>query len=88
MRTRTTVAIDDRLLEAVDSAVKAGKARSRNDFLARALQRELSLARREAIDAAFAGMASDPVYRREAQEISEELVAADWEALAIGEEQT
>lgn len=85
MRTRTTVAIDDRLLKAVDSAVKAGNARSRNDFLSRALRRELKLTRCQAIDQTFAGMASDQVFQRGALEISEEYAAADWDALELGE---
>lgn len=85
MRTRTTVALDDSLLKAVDTAVKAGKATSRNDFLARALRTELKLTRRETIDAAFAAMANDPGYQQEAQRTAEEFAAADWEALQIVE---
>lgn len=67
----------------MDSAVKAGKARSRNVLLARALRRELRLTRREEIDASFAAMARDSAYQKESQERAEEFAAADWEALAL-----
>ena len=54
---RTTLALPADLLAAVDQAVQAGHARSRNEFVARALQRELAAQQRAAIDAAFAAMA-------------------------------
>ena len=84
-KVRTTVAIPEDLLRSVDDAVRAGCARSRNEFLAVALERQLAASRREAIDAAFAEMADDPVYLRKAGEISDEFRAADWEALRIAE---
>ena len=82
---RTTVAIPEDLLRAVDDAVRAGSAMSRNEFLAVALENQLAASRREAIDAAFAEMADDPLYLREAMEITDEFRAADWEALRIAE---
>ena len=54
---RTTFALPADLLAAVDQAVQAGQARSRNEWVARALQRELAAQQRAAIDAAFAAMA-------------------------------
>jgi metal-responsive CopG/Arc/MetJ family transcriptional regulator len=56
------------LLAAVDQAVQAGHARSRNEFVARALQRELAAQQRAAIDTAFAAMAV--AYLRAADNVS------------------
>ena len=83
---RTTLALPADLLEAVDQAVRAGKARSRNELVAMALQRELAAQQRAAIDAAFAAMADDPVYCAEAGELATTFAAADWEALRLTEE--
>jgi metal-responsive CopG/Arc/MetJ family transcriptional regulator len=77
---RTTLALPADLLEAVDRAVQAGKARSRNELIATALQHELAALQRAAIDAAFAEMAQDPAYQKEAQGIATEFATADWEA--------
>lgn len=49
------------------------------------MRRELLVQRRAAIDAAFAGMADDPDYQREAVRIAEEYAISGWEALQIGE---
>ncbi len=83
-RVRTTVAIPRDLLVAVDRAVRDGLAKSRNDFLAAALHRELRAHRRRTIDAAFAGMATDPDYQREALAMTREMEATDWETLSHG----
>ena len=77
---RTTFALPADLLAAVDEAVQAGKARSRNELVRRALEHELAAQHRAAIDAAFATMAEDPDYQAEAKEIAKEFAAADWEA--------
>jgi metal-responsive CopG/Arc/MetJ family transcriptional regulator len=82
---RATLAFPADLLEAVDQAVQAGKARSRNEFVARALRHELAAQERSAIDAAFAEMAHDPTYQAEAQEIAITFATADWEAWRLGE---
>ena len=84
-RVRTTVAIPEDLLQAVDAVVQAGRAKSRNEFLALALENQLAAARRAAIDAAFDEMADDPLYQQEAEEIAEEFRVADWEALRLSE---
>jgi len=83
-RVRTTVAIAADLLEAIDSAVQEGLARSRNEFLDVALKNQLTASRRTAIDAAFAGMAQDPEYRQEALRIAAEFESADVESLKLG----
>jgi metal-responsive CopG/Arc/MetJ family transcriptional regulator len=48
--TRTTIALPAALLAATDRAVREGKAKSRNELIARAIQRELALIRRAEID--------------------------------------
>ncbi|MGH8063646.1 MAG: ribbon-helix-helix domain-containing protein [Candidatus Entotheonellia bacterium] len=83
---RTTLALPVDLLEAVDQAVRAGKARSRNELVTMALRREFAAQERAAIDAAFAAMADDPAYHAEARELATAFAAADWEALRIAEE--
>jgi metal-responsive CopG/Arc/MetJ family transcriptional regulator len=44
----------------VDRALRRGRARSRNELVARALRHELGRERRRGIDAAFAETARDP----------------------------
>jgi Arc/MetJ-type ribon-helix-helix transcriptional regulator len=77
---RTTLALPADLLAAVDQAVQAGKARSRNELVRVALERELAAQQRDAIDAAFAEMAQDPHYQAEAKAITREFAISDWEA--------
>lgn len=86
--TRTTLALPEDLLAAVDQAVRTGKARSRNEFVAHALQRELWALENAAIDADLAGMANDSDYLTEAQRIADEFAVADWEAFQAGEAQS
>ena len=82
---RTTLALPADLLAAVDQLVQAGHARSRNEFIAKALQRELAAQQRAAIDAAFAAMAEEPTYHTEAQALTEAFDQADWEAIQLAE---
>ena len=85
--TRTTIALPADLLVAVDEAVREGKARSRNEFVALALRHLLAVQERARIDAEFALMAEDEEYLAEAQQIAEEFAASGWEALRTGEGQ-
>jgi metal-responsive CopG/Arc/MetJ family transcriptional regulator len=82
---RTTFALPADLLAAVDQTVQAGYARSRNELVARALQRELATRQRAAIDAAFAAMAEDLTYQTEAQALSDAFVQTDCETLCLAE---
>jgi metal-responsive CopG/Arc/MetJ family transcriptional regulator len=82
---RTTLTIPRELLEATDKAVLEGKAKSRNDFVAQALRRELALQKRSEIDAALAEMANDPDYQAEVLKLELEFATAQWEALQLGE---
>lgn len=78
---RTTVALPEELLEAVDRAVQEGKARSRNEFLSAALRHELAALERARIDEAFGFMAEDTFYGTEAEKLAGEFDRASWEAL-------
>jgi metal-responsive CopG/Arc/MetJ family transcriptional regulator len=84
---RTTLALPSELLEATDRAVREGKAKSRNEFVALALRHELAAQKRAEIDAAFAGMADDAEYQAEVVKMSNEFATADWESFQIGESQ-
>lgn len=79
------VALPFQLLEATEKVVKAGKAKSRNELIARALRKELAAIKRAEIDAAFARMGNDAEYQAEALQIAEEFAQSDWEAWQIGE---
>ncbi|MBD2434284.1 MULTISPECIES: ribbon-helix-helix domain-containing protein [Fischerella] len=84
---RTTLTLPGELLEATDRAVKEGKAKSRNDFIARAIRHELAAQKRAEIDAAFTAMAGDVEYQAEVRKINNDFAKADWEAFQIGESQ-
>jgi metal-responsive CopG/Arc/MetJ family transcriptional regulator len=79
--TRTTIALPAALLAATDRAVTDGKAKSRNELIARAIQRELALLRRTEIDADLAQMGRDPEYQAEVFQMEAEFAVAQWEAL-------
>jgi metal-responsive CopG/Arc/MetJ family transcriptional regulator len=84
-KVRTTLALPADVLARVDEAVRAGQARSRNEFVAQALRRELAARKRAAIDAEFAEMANDVESQEEARRIAEEFRHADWEAFQLAE---
>lgn len=71
---RTTVILAAEIVERIDRAVRAGKARSRNAFVAAALQHELDTEKAATIDAAFAAMATDEAYQAEAWGLAEAFV--------------
>jgi len=63
-----------------------GQARiSLNDFIVAAIKAYLKMYRRRQIDAAFAGMAEDADYQKEAKLIAEDFEFSDWEALGLEE---
>lgn len=82
---RTTLSLPSDVIDAIDQVVSRGEARSRNEFVARALRHELALLERAAVDAAFAAMADDADYQAEATVITEEFSRADWEAFQLAE---
>jgi metal-responsive CopG/Arc/MetJ family transcriptional regulator len=86
--TRTTIALPAALLAATDRAVTEGKAKSRNELIARAIQRELASIRRAEIDADLTQMGQDPEYQAEVLQMEAEFAVAQWEALQTIETQT
>jgi len=56
-----------------------------NELVIAALMAYIKLAKRKQIDLAFAGMAEDADYQREAQLIAEEFADSDWEAFLLTE---
>jgi metal-responsive CopG/Arc/MetJ family transcriptional regulator len=90
-RIRTTIALSENLLGAIDIEVRQGGVSSRNEFLAVAAQRELRRRENERIDAEIAKMADDEEYQREAAQIMQEFEAVDreaWSMLPPYEEET
>ncbi|MEK7407014.1 MAG: ribbon-helix-helix protein, CopG family [Acidobacteriota bacterium] len=77
----TVLTLPAELLAAVDRLVGAGRARSRDELIERALRRELADAGRSAVDAEFGHMANDTEYQREARQILAEFDQSDWETL-------
>jgi metal-responsive CopG/Arc/MetJ family transcriptional regulator len=86
--TRTTISLPAALLAATDRAVVDGKAKSRNELIARAIQRELASIRRAEIDADLTQMGQDPEYQTEVLQMEAEFAVAQWEALQTVETQT
>jgi Arc/MetJ-type ribon-helix-helix transcriptional regulator len=82
---RTTLSLPVELLEATDRVVSEGKAKSRNEFVARAIRNELATQKRAEIDAEFSHMAKDTEYQAEVEIINQEFAHSDWEALQLGE---
>ncbi|HVB09446.1 MAG TPA: ribbon-helix-helix domain-containing protein [Bacillota bacterium] len=82
---RTTLALPEDIVAAVDRAVQAGKAKNRAAWIAEALRRELAALERAAIDQAFADMAKDADYLREVEALDAEFAGPGWEALRRGE---
>jgi len=58
-----------------------------HDFLVTAIVAYVKLLKRKQIDAAFAGMAEDTDYQKEAKLIAEEFTQSDWEAFASVEKE-
>jgi hypothetical protein len=59
---------------------------SLNDFFVMAIQAYVKLYKRRQIDAAFAMMAEDTDYQKEASLLAEEFEPSDWEALGLSED--
>ncbi|MBV6622171.1 MAG: CopG family transcriptional regulator [Rivularia sp. (in: Bacteria)] len=72
------------IIEATDRAINEGKAKSRNQFVARAIRNELAAQKRAEIDAEFAQMANDTEYQSDTEIINQEFAQSDWEALQLG----
>jgi hypothetical protein len=59
---------------------------SLNDLIVAAITSYLSVYKRRQIDAAFAGMAEDADYQKEAELLAEQFQYSDWEAVKLGED--
>jgi hypothetical protein len=80
----TTVRLPKRIYEQARAAVKESKvASSINDFLVEAVEERLRQLREKEIDDAFAGMAQDPDYQRDAVALARSFERSDWEARQI-----
>lgn len=71
-KTRTTLSLPDKLLQATDELIAKGKVKSRNEFIAEAMDLRLKALEKEEIDAEFAEMANDTEYKKEAIQIEAE----------------
>ena|SRR6267143_1381673 len=86
-KVRTTVRVPKPLYEEAQKFVhkNATPAATINDFFIAAICAYVKLMKRKQIDAAFAGMAEDTDYQKEARLIGEEFSESDWEAFAAVE---
>ncbi len=85
---RTTLTLPTDLVERIDRAVRAGRARSRTEFIAEVVARDLATQERDAVDAEFAHMADDPDYLAESAQLEAQLAGAGAEALRLAEHRT
>ena len=74
----TTVRIPRPLYE---EAKKFAKSEGIGDLVAESLEEKLRRLRKQRIDEAFAGMATDEKYQAETLKVSREFQASDWHAL-------
>jgi len=77
----------DQAKQFVDGEKKnAATSLSLNDFFVTAIQTYIKLHQRRQIDAAFANMAEDTDYQKEASLLAAEFETSDWDALRLGED--
>lgn len=84
---RTTLSLPSELIEATDSVVNQGKAKSRAEFITQAIRHELAALKRAEIDAELAEMAQNPEYQAEVLKMEAEFAPASWEALQLEEKE-
>jgi len=60
---------------------------SLNELVVKAVKEKIESLTEEEIDAAFAGMANDPDYQRDAITMAQEFAQSDWSAFQATEEQ-
>jgi hypothetical protein len=86
----TTVRLPRPVYDQAKSVVekeRGGQSRiSLNDLIVTAITAYLKMYKRREIDAAFAGMAEDADYQKEAELLVEDFEHSDWEALRLEEE--
>jgi hypothetical protein len=77
----TTVRLPKRVYQLAKTAVQGGEgASSFNDFVVQAIEKKLRELGEAEIDAAFAHMAGDSQYQRDAVALTKEFETSDWEA--------
>ncbi len=82
----TTVRLPKQVYELAKTAVEKSEAASSfNDFVVQAIEQKLRQLTEAEIDAAFAQMADDPDYRRDAVALAKEFEKSDWEASRVTE---
>jgi hypothetical protein len=80
----TTVRLPKRVYELAKTAVERSEAASSfNDFVVQAIEQKLRQLTEAEIDAAFAHMADDPEYQRDAVALATEFEKSDWEASRV-----
>ena len=80
---RTTLTLPCELLKATDEIVKVAKAKSRNQFIVQAIQKELINQKKIAIGSALIEMTKDTDYQNQVLEMEAEFSGASWEALPV-----
>jgi hypothetical protein len=91
VETRTTtvripVALYQQLKDMIGAEKLSGSKVSLNDAIVSAIKVYVKIHTRRKIDAAFAGMAEDANYQKEATLLAEDFEPSDWESLGIREE--
>jgi hypothetical protein len=83
---QTTIRLPRPLYEQAKACVEKGytAAENLNDFFIAAIQSYTRAQRRKRIDAAFASMANDAGYQREAEAVTNDFAESDWETLGEG----
>lgn len=85
-KVQATVRLPKPLYEQARACVEKGltTAETLNEFFIVAIQSYTRRLRRKQVDAAFAPMANDADYHREAEAIDSEFAESDWESLGEG----
>jgi metal-responsive CopG/Arc/MetJ family transcriptional regulator len=77
---RTTLSLPSYLLQDVDKMINQGKAKSRNEFVAKAIADQIAILRRAEINAQLAEMTQNPAYQAEILKMEAEFASSSWEA--------
>ena len=85
-KVQTTIRLPKPLYEQARACVEKGytTAETLNEFFIVAIQSYTRALKRKRIDAAFAPMANDAGYHREAEVITNDFSESDWESLSVG----
>ena len=91
LETRTTTVrlprrVYDEAKRVVNKESEGATRVSLNDLIVAAITAYLKAYNRRQIDAAFAGMAEDADYQKEAKLLTEDFEYSDWEAIKLGED--